>query len=137
MCTKFLNHNNNRINHVFGGRYCPTTIDEDRHLINVVRYIYQNPVHANIVRTPTEYRYSSLGDYLAFYKSGIILTPDTYTLNLFKNGWEGWNHWQATINNKIPEHDTNQIRTSLKRSKFKYTEKQYRIIKKTGTTLNL
>ena len=42
--SKFLNFSNQRKNHIFGNRNKPTIIKNKEHLINVIRYIYQNPV---------------------------------------------------------------------------------------------
>ncbi len=48
------------INHKFSNRYKWTIVDNQRYLKHVYRYIYQNPVRANLVIDPMDYPYSSL-----------------------------------------------------------------------------
>ncbi len=45
--------------HVFESRYTACIIEDDRHLLEVSRYIHLNPVKAAMVREPLEYEYSS------------------------------------------------------------------------------
>ena len=62
---------NNRVGHVFRNRFKSEEIANENHLINCIRYIHNNPVKANIVKTTKEYLYSSYKDY--FSKSGLAL----------------------------------------------------------------
>jgi putative transposase len=45
--------------HVWQGRFKSPVIQDDGHLLTVLRYIEANPVRANIVLDPTDYRWSS------------------------------------------------------------------------------
>ena len=54
-----------RINHVFGGTYRGTLIEQDLYLYNVYRYIYQNPVAAKLCTKVEHYPYSTLKYLLA------------------------------------------------------------------------
>jgi len=56
----FLKRKTGCINKKFGGRYKWTIINEQRYLLNVYRYVYQNPVRANIVKRVEDYPYSTL-----------------------------------------------------------------------------
>ena len=47
-------------NHLWGGRYKWSIIDSQTHYFHVYRYIYQNPVRAQIVSKVEYYPYSSL-----------------------------------------------------------------------------
>jgi len=49
-----------RINHVFGGRYKSTLIGDERYLYHAYRYVYQNPLAANLVSAAEDYPYSTL-----------------------------------------------------------------------------
>jgi putative transposase len=49
-----------RINHVFGGTYKGTLIDDEMYLFNVYRYLYQNPVEAKLCSRVEQYKYSTL-----------------------------------------------------------------------------
>ena len=45
--------------HVFEGRYTASLIEDERHFLEVSRYIHLNPVKACVVREPGNYDYSS------------------------------------------------------------------------------
>lgn len=49
-----------RINRIFGDRYKWCLVDHENYYLAVLRYIYQNPVKARLVRYCCEYPYSSL-----------------------------------------------------------------------------
>ena len=48
-----------RSGHLFQDRFKSEPIKNDAHFLAVLRYIYQNPVKANICREPGKYRWSS------------------------------------------------------------------------------
>jgi hypothetical protein len=50
--------------HLFENRYHATLIDTDAYLLEVVRYIHQNPVRAQLVPDVAHYRWSSHANYL-------------------------------------------------------------------------
>lgn len=45
---------------IWQGRYKAFPIEQDRHLLTVMRYVERNPVRANLVKTATDWRWSSL-----------------------------------------------------------------------------
>jgi len=48
------------INRMFGGNYKWSVIQTNQHLLNVFRYIYQNPITAQLVERCEDYPYSTL-----------------------------------------------------------------------------
>jgi putative transposase len=48
------------INQIFGGRYKWCLIESERYFSNCYRYVYQNPVRANIVNKCEDYLFSTL-----------------------------------------------------------------------------
>lgn len=56
---RWFNFKEKRIGHLFQGRYRSLHVNNDEYLVNVCRYIHFNPVSANIVNKPSEYRWSS------------------------------------------------------------------------------
>jgi len=72
--TIYFNRKNNRYGHLFQGRYKAILVDKDNYLLELSRYIHLNPVRANLVVRPEEYRWSSYRDYvrLAPRESGLI-----------------------------------------------------------------
>ena len=61
---KYYNHRENRVGFVFRNRYDSEPIYEQKYLLNCIAYIHNNPVKANIVDYPQEYKYSSYNDYI-------------------------------------------------------------------------
>jgi REP-associated tyrosine transposase len=62
--TQRFNRSHDRDGSLFRGRYKAILIDGDEYLAQVVRYIHLNPVGAQLVRYPEEYRWSSHRHYL-------------------------------------------------------------------------
>ena len=58
--SKLITKSSGVINHKFSNRYKWTIVSNQSYLLNVYRYIYQNPVRANITQDCFSYPYSSL-----------------------------------------------------------------------------
>lgn len=58
------NLKNNCVGHVFQDRFKSQPIEDDAYLVQVVRYIHQNPVKARMVSDVSEYEWSSYNTYL-------------------------------------------------------------------------
>ena len=57
--TQVFNRTHNRKGHLFQGRYKAILIEKESHLLEVARYIVLNPVRAEIVRSPRDWKWSS------------------------------------------------------------------------------
>lgn len=66
----YYNKNIARVGYVFRGRYNSQYINNKKYLLNCLNYIHMNPVNANIVEKPDQYKYSTYNDYLN--KTGIV-----------------------------------------------------------------
>lgn len=102
-----LKQRTGRINKIFGGRYKWCLISNMRYLANCYRYIYQNPLRANITKRCQDYPFSTL-----YYKSrglhlGIPLCDKLGLADQFKLCW---------LNQKIEESEEKAIRSALYRS---------------------
>ncbi len=62
--TRYINRRKNRMGHLFQGRYKALLIDADSYLLELVRYIHNNPLRAGIVKAPEGYDWSSHRSYL-------------------------------------------------------------------------
>lgn len=96
-----------RINSVFGGRYKWSLIRSQTYLYNCYRYVYQNPVRANIVKRCQDYPYSTL-HCLIHNKVIPIQLYDTFG---FKDEYAL--HW---LNQKINDSEILAIRNGLRKS---------------------
>lgn len=54
------NKQSSRINHFFGGRYKWSVVDNENYYWNVVKYIFRNPVRADLCQRVEKYKFSSL-----------------------------------------------------------------------------
>ena len=72
--TRYVNKTQNRVGHVFQGRYKAYLVDQDAYGLALVRYIHLNPVRANMVSNPGAYRWSSYRAYLVREKLAWLTT---------------------------------------------------------------
>ena len=70
MFAKDYNRALNRVGYVFRDRFNSQYIDNKEYLLKCLRYIHMNPVKANIVERPEEYKYSTYNDFLK--NNGIV-----------------------------------------------------------------
>ena len=68
----YYNKKNNRVGPLFQDRYRSEAVETDAYFLTVLRYIHRNPVKAGITKTPSEYIWSSYGNYIG--KSGFVYT---------------------------------------------------------------
>lgn len=62
--TRFINRREERIGHLFQGRFKALLVDADSYLLELVRYIHLNPVRAKLVADPADYAWSGHLSYL-------------------------------------------------------------------------
>lgn len=58
------NQQRDRIGHVFQDRYKSETIKDDKYLLQVIRYIHNNPIKAKMVKSIDDYNWSSYNEYI-------------------------------------------------------------------------
>jgi REP element-mobilizing transposase RayT len=61
---RWLNKQQNRIGHLFQGRYRAILVDHEKYLLTLIRYIHLNPVKAKLVEHPHEYYWSGHNAYI-------------------------------------------------------------------------
>ena len=70
--TKAINKSLGRVGHLFQGRYKTKLVPENNYLLHLSRYIHLNPVRANFVRKPEEWKFSSYQDYVGLRNSTFL-----------------------------------------------------------------
>jgi putative transposase len=80
---KFFNHKYNYIGHLYQDRYFSELIETDSQALETSRYIHLNPVRANMVIKPEEYKWSSYAMYIGETKEKLINSRSI--LNYFKS----------------------------------------------------
>lgn len=66
--TQRFNRRHKKEGQLFRGRYKAVLVDDDRHLLEVLRYIHRNPLRAGIVKTLSDYSWSSHQGYMSWAK---------------------------------------------------------------------
>jgi len=72
--TRYINKRKNRGGHLFQGRYKAILIDADSYMVELVRYIHNNPVRAGLVEKAVEYKWSSHQVYLGLQELPLLTT---------------------------------------------------------------
>jgi REP element-mobilizing transposase RayT len=80
--TRYFNWRYGKVGHLFQGRYRAILCDKDEYLLELVRYIHLNPVRAEIVSMPEEYRWTGHLSYLGRVKENDLVDKDL-VLSLF------------------------------------------------------
>ena len=79
----YFNRKYKRCGHLFQNRFRSELITDDIHLLEVSKYIHNNPVKASIVQRPEAYRWSSYGSYMRNVTSEF--TDIGKVLDIFSN----------------------------------------------------
>jgi len=113
--------------HLWQGRYKSFVIQEDGHLMTVLRYVEGNPVRANLVSSAIKWQWSSHRDRL----SGISCLIDDVPIDLPGK-------WGKYVTDPIADKELNNLRKSVIRQ-FPYgtADWQMRVAKETGIESSL
>jgi REP element-mobilizing transposase RayT len=57
--SKYFNFKFKRVGHVFQGRYKAILVQDERHLLSLLRYVHQNPIKAGMSKSIEEYKWCS------------------------------------------------------------------------------
>jgi len=103
-----------RINKIFGGRYKGCLIEDVSHLVNVYKYIYRNPVAANMCLHVEDYPYSTLqplSHSLKLEKIDLSFLSTTDIKNFNEILW---------MNKSFSSIEQKSIRSGLRKTLFAY-----------------
>jgi REP-associated tyrosine transposase len=75
-CTRGSTSKHGRVGHVFQGRFKADLVQKDTHFLEVCRYVVLNPVRAQTVRHPRQWKWSSYGA-----TAGIVQPPGCLTVD--------------------------------------------------------
>jgi REP element-mobilizing transposase RayT len=94
--TNYFNVKRKRYGHLFQGRYKAILIEADEYAKELSRYIHLNPVRAEIVSRPDEYRWSSYLDYIGARRSPEWLQT-AFLLDYFGKGKVACKKYQGFV----------------------------------------
>lgn len=109
--SRVIAYETKRINHVYGGPYHPTLITNNFYYMNALKYVFRNPVKANLCQRVEEYPYSTLRGQLGFRQ---LLIPMINYEELFTDT-ERFLQW---LNTSYSEEENEAIRKALKKREF-------------------
>ncbi|MFY9120334.1 MAG: transposase [Syntrophomonadaceae bacterium] len=67
-----FNKKHQRVGHLFQGRFRSELVTDDSYLLELSRYIHNNPVKANMVSDPTNYQWSSYNHYIGLTYNELV-----------------------------------------------------------------
>ena len=102
-----------RINKIFGGRYKASFIHEMSYLLNAYKYIYQNPVKANITSEVQFYPYST-----ASWK--VESSSEPFGLNNILGELGNIKNVKLWLNQEFSEQENKSIKFGLSKTTFIY-----------------
>ena len=99
--------------HVWQGRFKSPVIQDDEHLLMVLRYIEANPLRASIVADPGDYQWSSYQHH-GLGRPGALLSSFPEWERLGRTDAERRRRWRAKVCAAQREGDLQTIRASLR-----------------------
>lgn len=80
----WYNNKYERIGNLFQDRFKSEPVENDAYFLTVIRYIYQNPVKAGLVKRIEQYKWSNYNDYMSNKKNSDV----EFTLDILSNNRE-------------------------------------------------
>jgi putative transposase len=77
---RWVNRQSRRVGHLFQGRYKLKHVDDRSYLVQLARYIHQNPVVAGLVQTAEEWDFGSYRDFLNDSRFGFLTRETLFDL---------------------------------------------------------
>ena len=109
---RYVNKAYQRSGTLWGGRFKSSLIDSEAYLLTCMRYIEMNPVRAEMVQHPSEYRWSSYHAN-AVGKENILITPHPIYTSLEKTEKERQHAYRELFSNGLDKSDIHEIREAL------------------------
>ncbi len=108
-----------RCGHVWQGRFTSSIISDDQYMLNVMRYIEQNPLRANMVSAIGDYRWSSYCLNIRKVPSKLINREDNAVfLALGKSAEDRIKQYKSFLRGAVPESDLKEIRYSMRGGQY-------------------
>ena len=80
--TQYFNRKYDRCGHLLQDRFKSIIVDEDSYIVQLIKYIHQNPIRAGMVENASEYKGSSHKIYLG-HKDNYEIISTNFVLSLF------------------------------------------------------
>jgi putative transposase len=107
----YINYQYGSSGSLWEGRYKASLVQEESYLLTCMRYIELNPVRADMVRHPREYRWSSYRENVEGREDSLI-TPHKVYLSLGRSAGRRREAYRALFKAHIDDSEFNQIRAA-------------------------
>lgn len=108
----YINHTYGTSGSIWEGRYKASLISDEHYLLTCMRYIELNPVRANIVHTPGQYRWSSYRRNAQGKEDRLLVSHPLY-LSMGQTVMSRLEAYKALFKDHIDEQNLSDIRTTL------------------------
>lgn len=114
-CTQYINKIHKRTGTLWEGRFKSSLISKDNYLLACSRYIEMNPVRADIVKEPEDYKWSSYRYKIGQEKGNILVDSDRdpVYMSLGKDDKERQRSYQEWFKESIPSQEWDLIRKAV------------------------
>ena len=85
--SQYFNKKKKSAGHLWQGRFYSSILDEP-HLIEAVRYVERNPVRAKMVKKAWDWEWSSAGVHVGIKEPDINLSKNAFLKEVIKNNWK-------------------------------------------------
>ncbi|MGO8989041.1 MAG: REP-associated tyrosine transposase [bacterium] len=109
--TTYFNIKRDRSGHLFQGRFKGILVEKDAHCKELSRYIHLNPVRAGIVKSPTEYPWSSYRYFIGKDKKPQWLTTELVLGDFGGERRKGYRRYREYVEREVSK----ELETPFKR----------------------
>lgn len=114
--TRKINKTSGRCGRVFGARYHWSIIDNENYYDCALKYVYRNPVKANLANTVDRYPYSTLNFVLEEHFDFLLISPPFgHRYNIPSNNTFMFLDW---LNRPFKDEEETSIKSGLKKRQF-------------------
>ena len=108
---RHINDTYQRTGTLWEGRYKASLVDSETYLLTCYRYIERNPVRAGMVRSPSDYRWSSYGHHIGNGMDSLINDHAVY-LALGQSATERYAAYRSLCEQDLDESSLSSIRAT-------------------------
>lgn len=112
---RLINKRLKRTGHLWGERYFSTIIEGDEYRKEIMRYIYMNPVRADIVKDPADYLFSSFCIYSFGKKIDVEIEEDEVFLKFGSSYEERMRNFYLFVIEELDTDIINDIKSKLRK----------------------
>jgi len=114
--TRYYNYIYRRCGHVWQGRFHSPIVSEDGYMLNVMKYIEQNPLRAGMVKNVADYRWSSYLLNVRQKESVLIDREDNLVFQkLGEDDYSRINAYKKLVNVSLKQEDLQEIQVSTRK----------------------